>query len=116
MNLEKMSLEEIWEEIEQKLNEHPEYIKGIEATYKFDLSEKEGNKIFVLHINDGVVEIVKGENIDAECSLQMNVDNFKKLLLGNLNATTAVMTGRVKLKGNIGLALKLENILKKFSS
>lgn len=40
---------------------------------------------------------------------------FQKLLQGDLNSTTAFMTGRLKVKGNIGLALKLESILKKYN-
>ena len=45
----------------------------------------------------------------------MSVKDFKKLLDGNLNSAASYMTGKLKIKGNLGLALKLESLLKKYS-
>jgi putative sterol carrier protein len=36
------------------------------------------------------------------------------MLLGRLNATTAFMTGKLKVKGNMGKAMKLQTILGKY--
>ena len=114
MKIDKMTLNEIWQVIDQKANEHPEYIQEIDAVYKFDITGTEGNT-YGLVIKDGKAEVVKDGKVEADCTLTMNVDNFKKLLQGNLNSATALMTGRLKVKGNMGLALKLESILKKYS-
>lgn len=114
MNINEMNLEKIWIEIDRIANENPDLIKELNATYLFDINGEESGK-YGLKFIDGTAEVLQGNKQDVDCTLSMNVDNFKKLLLGNLNATTAFMTGRLKVKGNIGLALKLENVLKKFS-
>ncbi|MGA9173790.1 MAG: SCP2 sterol-binding domain-containing protein [Thermoactinomyces sp.] len=46
----------------------------------------------------------------------MSAEDFKDLLSGNLSGTAAFMTGKLKVKGNIGLALKLENILRQYDT
>lgn len=114
MDIHTMTLDAIWQEIDKKANEQPELIQEMNATYSFNITGKDDSGTFGLAFNNGVAEVIMDEKIDADCTLTMNVDNFKKLLQGNLNSTTAFMTGRLKVKGNIGLALKLENILKKY--
>lgn len=114
MDIHTMSMVEVWAEIEKQMQEHPERIEGVNATYDFDITGDDGAK-YGLAFQDGAAEVMEGGLEDAECALTMNVKNFKKLLQGDLNSTTAFMTGRLKVKGNIGLALKLEGILKKFS-
>ena len=109
-----MSMEEVWSEIEKQTKEHPEHIEEVNASFSFDITGDDG-AAYGLIFNDGNAKIVEGGLDDAECALTMNVKNFKKLLQGDLNSTTAFMTGRLKVKGNIGLALKLESILKKYS-
>lgn len=109
-----MSMEEVWLEIAKQMEEQPEHIAGVSASYSFDLTGDDGAE-YGLNFKEGAAEIIAGGLEDAECALTMNVKNFKKLLQGELNATTAFMTGRIKVKGNIGLALKLEAILKKYS-
>src|SRR5699024_11860698 len=68
---------------------------------------------YSLLLDDGAASVQEGAADDAVATLTMNEKNFKKLLLGNLNATTAFMTGRLKVNGSVGYALKLEAMLKK---
>ncbi|MEI3605892.1 SCP2 sterol-binding domain-containing protein [Pseudogracilibacillus sp. SE30717A] len=114
MNIQTMSLSEIWEEIERRANEKPELIEEMTAKYVFHITGKETGNYGLFFDGQKVDVIPDASSEEADCSLLMNVDNFKKLLEGNLNSASAFMTGRLKVKGNIGLALKLENLLKKF--
>lgn len=109
-----MSLEEIWTEIDRTANENSDLIKELNASYSFDITGNESGQ-YGLSFQDGVATVSENGLEDADCSLTMNIKNFKKLLQGNLNSATAFMTGRLKVKGDIGLALKLEGVLKKFS-
>lgn len=115
MNLDNLSIKEIWNEIATQADAHPEYFQDISATYNVSVKTKEQDENTTLILNDGTYDISDGAADDADCSLFLNESNFKKLLQGNLNTTTAFMTGKLKVKGNIGLALKLEQTLKKFS-
>ena len=113
MDINEMTMEEIWAEIDRQLITAPEHIAGVEATYTFDISGDESTK-YGLILKDGKSEVVEGGIEGADCAISLNEKNFRKLLQGNLNSTTAFMTGKLKVKGNIGLALKLEGILKQY--
>ena len=114
MNLDTMTMEEIWAEINLKLNAEPAPITGMNTTYSFNLSGEDGG-MFGLNIADGKAEIILGDPGDVDCALAMSVKDFKKLIGGNLNSTTSYMMGKLKVKGNLGNALKLENLLKSYS-
>lgn len=114
MDINEMTMEEIWADIDRQLITAPEHIAGVDATYTFDIKDDETAK-YGLILKDGKSEVVEDGIDDADCAISLNVKNFKKLLQGDLNTTTAFMTGKLKVKGNIGLALKLEGILKQYA-
>ena len=48
---------------------------------------------------------------DAACTIRMSMDNFDRMLDGDLNPTLAFATGKLKVQGSMGLALKLASLL-----
>ncbi len=44
---------------------------------------------------------------DADVTLTASTDTFRDLLEGNLNPTSAFMTGRLKIDGDMGAAMRL---------
>lgn len=114
VNFDALTMEETWALIEKTMKESPEHIKGMETSYAFDLSGEEGGQ-FGLSIKDGTVVVSSGQLPEADCTLKMSVKDFKKLLAGNLNSTASYMMGKLKVQGSLGLALKLESLLKKYS-
>lgn len=114
MNLEKMTMEEIWNEIDVQLSENKSPIESMNAAYSFDLTGEDGG-MYGLKFSSGEAESFRGDPGEVDCALKMSVGDFKKLLSGDLNSTAAFMMGKLKVKGNIGHALKLENVLKLYS-
>ncbi|HEX5564838.1 MAG TPA: SCP2 sterol-binding domain-containing protein [Sporosarcina sp.] len=114
MKLEEMTMEQIWTEIDAQLGANKGPIEGMNASYSFDLSGEDGG-MYGLKFADGEAETFRGDPGEVDCTLKMSVGDFKKLLGGNLNSTAAFMMGKLKVKGNIGLALKLENLLKQYT-
>jgi putative sterol carrier protein len=49
---------------------------------------------------------------DADTTIVISPADLEKILHGQLDATMAFMTGKLKVKGSTALALKLANILK----
>lgn len=47
----------------------------------------------------------------ADVTLSASADTFQEILAGNLDATSAFMTGRLKLDGDMGLAMRLGSVL-----
>lgn len=104
----------ILEEIEVAMNDKPDYAEGVNAVFQFDLSgDEEGTYQVGLSEDDNF--IAEGEQEKADCVLQMSSDDFVKMANGKLNGTQAFMTGKLKIKGNMGLALKLQSILASYN-
>ena len=106
-------LNKTWNEIERRLNEDSAPIQGLNVSYGFNLSG-DRTENFILVLADNQASVIEQETAEADCTLTMKVDDFYKLLDGKLNTTTAFMVGKLKVKGSLGLALKLENILTQY--
>lgn len=102
-----------WQEIERQLNENPAPIQGMEISYGFQLTG-EGAATYVLVLKDRHADVSEQDPTSADCVLTMSVKDFYKLLAGELNTTAAFMMGKLKVKGSLGLALKLENLLTQY--
>lgn len=48
---------------------------------------------------------------DADVTLSADADTFQGIMDGSTNATAAFMTGKLKVDGNMGLAMKLASVL-----
>ncbi|MCM3177009.1 SCP2 sterol-binding domain-containing protein [Cytobacillus horneckiae] len=100
------------EKITDKMNANPAHIEN-EKDRIFQVELKESGPVQIV-LKEGKVHLETGHTDKAEVKLKMNDQNFSSLLKGNLNTTVAFMTGGLKVEGNIGLALKLQEILKKY--
>ena len=81
-------------------------IAGMNNTYVFDI---EGAGVWTVAIADGAIEVTEGIR-DADCTFSASEESFGKIVAGEQNATTAYMTGKLKIKGDMGAAMKLQKI------
>jgi len=110
---ENQSLQEITTSVEEAFNQNSGPIAGATVIYQFDITgEEEGT--FQLHLDNGTAKVVQDTNSPAACTLKMSFESFKKFLAGSLSGTMAFMTGKLKVDGDLGKALKLESILKQY--
>jgi putative sterol carrier protein len=84
----------------------PDRIEGMNNTYVFDI---EGAGVWTVAVADGAVTVSEGAG-DADCTFSTSEENFEKIVSGEQNATTAYMTGKLKIKGDMGAAMKLQKI------
>ncbi len=56
--------------------------------------------------------ILTHEDGNSDCTLVVSAADMAQMLQGDLDPTTAVMTGRLKLRGSTGLAMKLAALLR----
>lgn len=105
-----MSVRAELQELVAKMNANPERIAS-EKDRIFQINLEESGALQII-FKTGHVEIVEGAAPDAEVTLILNEKTFSKLLKDKLNTTMAFMTGSLKVEGKLGLALKLQEIVK----
>ena len=83
-------------------------LAGMNNSYLFDI-ESAGK--WLVTIADGTVSVREGEGEgNADCTIAASEENFQRILSGEQNATSAYMTGKLKIKGDMGAALKLQKL------
>ncbi len=107
------SLEGIFAEIENQVNQNPAPIKDFQAMYQFEITNQE-NSTYQLVFQEGKVTVMQNSEQQADCVLKMSSDSLEKFLSGKLQGTVAFMTGKLKINGDISKALKLESLLKEY--
>lgn len=98
------------QKIADKLKANPDLANDINASYVFDL-EGEGGGQWTLDLTSSPGEVKEGAIDDPNLTVTMKADDFVKLVEGSLNAQMAFMSGKLKIKGDMPLALKLQQIL-----
>ena len=84
----------------------PSKAEGVNATIQFDLSGDNGGAYW-LRIADGKAESGAGQADSPRMTLKAKADDFVGMLTGAMNPMQAFMTGKVKIQGDTGLAMKL---------
>ena len=77
--------------------------------YKVKVLLEEGGVIFWDGTSDQPA--IGGEDGEADTTLRLSEENFRKLLAGNLDPTLAYMTGKLKVEGKLGVAMKINAML-----
>jgi putative sterol carrier protein len=79
---------------------------GMRNSYVFDV---EGAGQWTVRVDDGSVSVTEGAEA-ADVTISASADTFEKIASGEQNPTTAYMTGKLKVKGDMGAAMKLQKL------
>lgn len=98
-----MNLEACTEAIRSKVGSD----SGLAATLKFDCGA------------DGVIYIdakstpntVDNNNIDAQCTVGISLEDLNAMLSGDLDPTTGFMMGKLKVTGDMSVAMRLQRVI-----
>jgi putative sterol carrier protein len=80
---------------------------GVDAIVQVSITGPNGGN-WVVTIKDQKLKVDEGTNPSPTLSLKMADKDYMDLINGKVNGATAFFTGKVQLKGNIALALKLK--------
>ena len=94
------------EKIRATLDKHSER-GGLNATLKFDCGD-----VGVVFVNGKVSpHQVDNDNLDADCTITLTLENLMMLLAGELNPVSGFMTGKLKVAGDMSIAMRLQKVL-----
>jgi putative sterol carrier protein len=85
----------------------PARAAGLNNTYVFDIA---GAGVWTVAVHNGDVEVTEGDSGNGDVTISSSAENFERIVSGQQNPTTAYMTGKIKVKGDMGAAMKLQKL------
>lgn len=105
-----LTAQKIFGEILPAKLEGNEKARSANAVYVFNIDGPTGGTWTVDLKNEGE-PVTEGAADDVQCTINMKEDDFVKLWEGKLPGAQAFMMGKLKISGDMGLAMKLQNFL-----
>jgi putative sterol carrier protein len=95
---------EFFETLESRVD--PAKAAGMTASFRFDI---DGAGNWTVDVDDGKVSVSE-DGADADCTISTSSETFMKIANGEQNPTAAYMSGKLKIKGDLGQAMKLQKL------
>jgi putative sterol carrier protein len=95
---------EFFETLESRVD--PAKAAGLTASYRFEI---DGSGTWTVDVDDGRVTVAEN-GADADVTISSSSDTFLKIANGEQNPTAAYMSGKLKIKGDMGQAMKLQKL------
>jgi len=100
----------IFDKIKLVMNE--EIVKETGGIFKFQV-DGDGGEVWFVDLKNGSGNVVNGKDaeLDSDVVMSLSKDDFIDMFDGKLNSTAAFMQGKLKIDGNMMLAMKLEKLM-----
>jgi putative sterol carrier protein len=99
-----MSLQQITDGMRERVTDDT----GLGAKVKFDFCD---DGVVLLDASQ-IPHVVSNDDEDADCTLKIAMSDFIAMTQGELDGATAFMLGKLKVEGDMGLAMKLQGVLR----
>ena len=96
--------------MKSRVESSPAKVSGLTAAYQFELTG-DGGGTFHAVFDQGASDIGEGPAANPGCTVTMAATDFVAMVGGQLNPTAAFMSGKLKLKGDMGLAMRLQSLI-----
>lgn len=84
----------------------PEAAEGVDTVLQYHLTGEEGGD-WIVTIQDGLCSVAEGVAENPRVTLSADAQDYKDVILGKTNAMQAFMMGKLKLAGDLAMAMKL---------
>jgi len=85
---------------------------GLNAVFQFDITGDGGGRWYA-EIRGGELSVVEGERPNPDVLLTASAADYLAVSEGRMGNMAAFASGKVKVKGNLGLAMKMPSIFKR---
>jgi putative sterol carrier protein len=86
--------------------------KGMNSTIQFKLTGDGGGDYYV-EIKDGAAKVSQGTHASPNMTMTLAAQDYVDLIGGKLNGQMAFMSGKLKIAGDMGLAMKMQTLFKR---
>jgi putative sterol carrier protein len=100
-----MNCKEFFSHVEENLK--PEAAVGVNAVYQFRI-DGDGGGAWNATIRDGTCTVREGTVDSPDCTVATDVETWMAMVGKSLNPMDAFMKGRLRIKGEMDLAMRLE--------
>ena len=83
--------------------------KGMNSVIQFNLTGDGGGEYHVV-IKDGTAAVNQGAHASPNMTMTMAAQDYVDMITGKLNGQMAFMSGKLKIAGDMGLAMKMQQL------
>ncbi len=105
-----MTTKEIFEEMQKRIDANPGKLGGIKAVFQFEITGKDPGS-FSVSVGEGTAEVSEGTAVSPNVTITMDSNDFVDMVEGRLDGMAAFMGGKLKVTGDMMLAMQLQNLL-----
>lgn len=107
-----MTVSDIFNTISESIAKNTEKATSADAVFQFNISGDDGGTWTIDLRQATTADFVReGESGDANVTISMTSEDWKGIVSGSVNPMQAFMMGKIKVDGDMGLAMKLQNVL-----
>ena len=83
--------------------------KGMNAVLQWEISGEHGGT-WALHVEDGACKLIEGGVEKPNTLFKLSSEDWMAMATGKLNPINAFMSGKLKVEGDQGLAMKVQSL------
>ena len=106
-----MTTKEMFTEMQKRMDGNPTKLAGIKAVYQFDINGADPG-VYSVAIADGKGMVTEGHHPSPNITITIASNDFADMVEGKLDGVAAFMGGKLKVKGDMMLAMQLQSLLK----
>lgn len=101
------SVAQFFEEVPSRVSS--DKVQGMNAVFQFNVTGDGGGE-WNVKVADGAAQVAQGAAEAPSITLTASDADFLNIVKGELNGQTAFLTGKLKIQGDMTLAMKLASI------
>jgi len=101
--------EAVFADLSKRMAANHDLIKQVGGVYQFNISKGGQSKSWLVDLKNGNGSIKQGTGT-ADCTITINDDDFVGMMTGKVNSQNLFMQGKLKIAGNMGVAMKLSKL------
>ncbi len=107
-----MATSDIFNKINESIAANPEKATSVDSVFQFAINGDDGGT-WTVDLRQSTTEnfVREGASDDANVTITMADSDWSGIIGGSVNPMQAFMMGKIKVDGDMGLAMKLQNIL-----